>query len=410
MINFSIYTIFTLYCAYAASFLEGDWFQVLVLIYLSILFIYKQKKIDNEILIFFELWICVNVLALLLNRGDEFSLLTLLSVTARMLFPYLMIKIVGPTFFKGLFKYWFFLCLLGFPFYLLELAAPDFVQSLAPRLNFMTQRLQTSLGGFYLFFYMHNYYSATSYNVTNILRNSGFLWEPGAYSLVLIFMIVYNLLYNNYKVNWKTIFLIICLFTTFSTSGYLAFFFIIFFYLFKNDKFYKNHKAILPVLVIVTLFAGITFYSSVDFMSNKINRYIEAGTNTYMFESKEYNIFRTSRLGIAIMSIENSLQDPWGDGVVVSDYMIDKYHNPQGPNSLAIILQQWGWIGLLVLFYCLYMFKVRGERCGLLLMIPLSFPLFSNPFTFMILIYAIVFSVLCIPEMKYEIEIEDDKN
>ena len=405
MIEFSIYTIFTLYTAYAASFLEGDWFQIVVLLYLSVLFALKKLRVDNEIIIFFFVWCSINGLALLLNRGDDFKLISFLSVSARMLFPYLMLKIVGRDFFKGLFDYWFILCLMGLPFYIIELVTPDFVQSLAPKLNFITQQEQTERGGFYLFFYMHNYYASSFY--TSIARNSGFLWEPGAYAVVLVFMIVYNNIANEYKINWKTIVLTVCLLTTLSTSGYLALFFIFVISLYQNNNIFLRYKAILPVVVIIVGIAATVFYFSADFMSNKIDRYIEQGTKSYQWSFGDNKAVRVSRIGIAIIALENAVRDPWGNGIVTSDYVIDQYHNAVGPNSLATILFHWGWIGLVGLFYSLYNFRVEKIKCRFLLMLPLAIPLFSNPFAFRTLIYAIVYSVLCIPEMKYETEDED---
>ena len=106
-------------------------------------------------------------------------------------------------------------------------------------------------------------------------------------------------------------------------------------------------------------------------------------------------MIRVNRLGYAIIAIESSIRNPIGNGITNNSYIVKKYNNAQGPNTLATILIQWGWCGLIVLFYCIYNFIIRGKKGGLFLLIPISICLFSNPFSFKYLIYAIVFTVLC---------------
>lgn len=403
MIDFLVYTIFTLLTANACSFFEGNnWAQIVVLIILMILYYFRNCRIDNNILLVIGVWCVINTISYWLNRGGDFDMFTFLSVTTRMLFSYLMLKIVGVNFFKGLFNYWFALSVLGFPFFIVESLFPSFIQSLAPVLNFMTQAEQKESGGFYLFFYMH---SGWAQFMGEIVRNCGFMWEPGAFGCVLTFMIVYRLFDNNFKIDKKVLFLIICLLSTFSTSGYLALFVIALFYFIKNPSFYRRYNAMLPILILAIAIAGYMFYQSTDFMSGKIDKYEEMGTKSWNRSYGEYHVTRVSRLGIFILALDNSVYSPWGDGVITSNYLMEK-GNPQGPNSWAQILLQWGWLGVIVLIYSLYNFRIKGQRCGLILLIPLSFPLFSNPFAFRTLIYAIVFSVLCVHEVQDDVEEE----
>lgn len=396
MIDFIVYTIFTLFTANACSILEGNnWVQVVVLILLLFLFIYRNCKIDNSMLVVVGVWCVINAISYRLNGGGNFDMFTFISVTSRMLFSYMMLKIVGSNFFKGLFNYWFILCLIGFPFFIMESFFPSFVQSLAPTLNFMTKAEQTASGGFYLFFYMH---SGWAQFMGGIVRNCGFMWEPGAFSCVLTFMIVYHLFGKDFKIDKKLVFLIICLLSTFSTSGYLALFSIMVLYLYKNPVTYHRYNAILPIIILALFIAGYAYYQSSDFLSGKIERYQEMGTKSYHWSFGNQHMTRVSRLGIFIYALQNSVYSPWGDGIITSNYLMSK-GNPQGPNSWAEILMQWGWLGIIMLIYSLYNFRIRGQRCGLILLISLAFPLFSNPFAFKSLIYAIFFSVVCIPEL-----------
>lgn len=406
MIDFIIYTLFTLYTAASWVALESDLTQIVVLGILSVFFIYKRRKIDNSILLLLAIWCIINVISLYLNRLTDFKILTFLSITVRMLFAYFMVKIVGARFFDGLFKYWFFLCLIGFPFYVLETIFPSYIQSLAPKLNFMTGTEQTVKGGFYLFFYMHSAYSA----IGGIIRNCGFMWEPGAYAGILIFMIIYRLFINNFKIDWKLLFLTLCLITTFSTAGYLALFCIILFYFYYNQQLYQRHKAIIPTVLFVVFLIGYGIYINTNFLSEKVENYAEQGTKSWGWSFQGEHVTRVSRLGIMIISVEDALINPWGNGIITSDYIIEKHHNANGPNSIAQILRQWGWLGFIVLFFGLYNFKIKGQKGGLIFLLPMSIILFSNPFHFRNLLYAIVFSVICIDDITndYEIEFKED--
>lgn len=401
IIDFIVYTIFTIYTAAILVFLESDWSQIITLIVLTLFFFYRHRQIDNKLIYFLALWCVINIISYTLNRSEGYKMITFLSISSRMLFAYLMVKIVGIKFFDGLFKYWFVLCLISFPFYVIECIAPSFVQSLAPKLNFMTGTEQAVKGGFYIFVYMHSAYASFTLFYEGIIRNCGFMWEPGAYAGVLVFMIIYQLFKTDFKIDWRILFLTICLLSTFSTAGYLSIFFIISFYFYYNRELYTRHKAIIPFAVIVITIISIYIYNSTPFLSDKIASYAESGTKSWSWGFQGEHVTRVTRWGIFLISLKDALVNPWGNGIFSSDYLIDVYHNASGPNSIAQILRQWGWIGPIALFYSLYSFKINNRKGGLIMLIPMSIILFSNPFHFRNLLYAIVFSVLCINDYKY---------
>ena len=67
-------------------------------------------------------------------------------------------------------------------------------------------------------------------------RNCGFTWEPGGFACFLILAIIINLASNKFKIRNKSLMiLILSLITTFSTTGYMAFAFIMIWYLFNTE-------------------------------------------------------------------------------------------------------------------------------------------------------------------------------
>lgn len=115
-------------------------------------------------------------------------------------------------------------------------------------------------------------------NGDEIPRNSGMFWEPGAFQGYINLVPV--LFYNELKQLWKQerrscIILIIALITTFSTTGYVVFMFIIGTAMIKNTQsmFYKS-------IVGVAVIAAVVYsFSSFDFLGEKMtNQYETAQT------------------------------------------------------------------------------------------------------------------------------------
>ena len=392
MLNFILYTIFIIFIANSCSWLSNDTLLIALMLGLVGLFIYKRRKIDITIIYILCFWLLINIISYFINESNSFPYLTFSSVTMRMVMPYLIMKIIGKGFFNDLQNYLFVLCLISFPFYIIELISPDYIHSLAPYLNFMTKDEQVDAGGFYIFIYMHSGWAQKMYDT--IIRNSGFMWEPGAFSAILTFMIVYQLFKDHFKISIKILFLALCLLTTFSTSGFLALFSITFLYFFYNKNFYWRYRFLIPILLIPILFFGVSLYEKADFMEAKIERYIDEGTKVTKWEYKENSMMRVNRLAYMQIAIESSFHNPFGNGIILNKYLVQKYKNARGPNSLAEILIRWGWLGLIGVFICLYNFKVEERKAGLLLLIPFSLVLFSNPFSFRYLLLSVIYSVI----------------
>lgn len=132
-------------------------------------------------------------------------------------------------------------------------------------------------------------------------RNPGPFWEPGAFAIYLNLALIFNLIIEKKIWTKKNIILSIALITTFSTSGYIAFFILIFSFYTINQSIVKKIMYglfLLPILI--------TLYFSLDFLNKKVEQNISlAGTTT------------SSRFGSAEADFKDLAKSPfigWGRG------------------------------------------------------------------------------------------------
>ncbi len=390
IIDFIILTLFILYTAGAATLIGNDFFSIGVTLFLMYFFIKRKRKIDSYLIGLLSLWCVINLLSNIINGSEHFNIISFSGVTLRIFISYLIIKTIGITFFEKFYKYAFKLVIISTLIYGLNILYPSFFSSLSPYLNFITKLEQKQSGGWYIFVYMLSGWNDT-------MRNCGFMWEPGGYACILIFLILFRLLKNQFKFDIQLFLLLIALITTYSTAGYLALFVILQFFLIQNSRKNRIYKFLLPITLFVALFIGIRIFESTDFLKLKIYTYLEQGTESREWNFEDQYILRVSRLGIAVIELESSIFRPLGNGIIQSKYVIDKYGPVAGPNSLADILRQWGWIGIYFFVFTFSKFSkfyTKSTFFSVCFVLSISIVLFSNPFHFKYLIYGIVFYVM----------------
>lgn len=396
-LDFCIIALFIMFNANVASFLGNDVFVVFIFIILLVIFFFKNKKIDKGLFWLLGAWIVINIISSFVNFKQAFSIVSFCGVTLRMLMPYFMVKIVGRTFWDKFFKFSYVLVLISSIFWLVESFFPQLIDALVPYLNFMTQREQYVNNGFYIFVYMH---SGWAEDMGLFVRNSGFMWEPGGYACVLIFLLCYHFCKIDYQVDKKIIILSLVIISTFSTAGYMALFIVYIVFLVKNKALRRKYWFLLPFFLFGFIGYAAYFYNTSEFMREKIERYIEQDKDTYNWEFEGQRILRVSRWGIIKINVENALHRPWGEGVYTSEYIVKKYGPVEGPSAIAEILRQWGWLGLIVLCLALYNFCINGHKGGWFLLLSMIVVLSSNPFLFKYLIYAVVFEYIIFNKHK----------
>lgn len=140
---------------------------------------------------------------------------------------YFMIREYKSYFTESLMRVTYQLVLITLPFYLVQLVSPDLLKSLLSPFNFSFAG-QARSGGVYVFLF--------NLNPAAPFRNSGFMWEPGAFGGILIFLIIYEYIKNNKQLSKKIIFLSVYALTTISTTTFLGLLVFIFLILFKRNR------------------------------------------------------------------------------------------------------------------------------------------------------------------------------
>lgn len=392
-LDFLLLLIFLLFLEGSSFFLASELFVIGVFLVLLAIFLYRKCSFDVEFFIVLAVWIAINFISYLVN--DKLPINTFLGSILKMCIPYFVVKIIGPSFFEKLFRFFYILVIIASCCYILEVIAPSFVKSLTPYLNFLLHGRMLENGDFYIIVYKHLGVYAKYYGI--FPRNCGFMWEPGAYAWVLNFMIVYKLHRDNYVLDRKILLLVFALITTFSTAGYFGSFFIVVFYLIKRGT--RTAPLVLPFVLLAFVYGTLKLFYSADFLSEKLNEYQEIGMEvrerTFGDESWE----RVTRIAMGRISLENSLVHPWGDGINLSSYIVKKYGEIYAPNALASLLSEWGWLGIIAFIIAVWRFNPFGLKKGFgpFLLIPLFISLFSNPYnSCKYLMFAIFYhSIVC---------------
>lgn len=388
IIDYYSVLLFIILNAGAISFLEthSELFVAVNVLFLSCVFLFRKRKLDNILIYVLLCWWIINVMADIVNMsGINFK--TLIGTSGRILLAYLILKTVGRSFFEKWYGICFVLSCIALAIYPFLFFFHDSFYTLSPYLDFMTQREQLANGGWYIVIYMFNGWGG--------IRNSGFMWEPGAFSCMLIFMIFYRFWRNGVKIDGHIVVLVLNLITTYSTSGYLALFFVVLYYVFMNKTLLQSKISIIliPLVLTLLLYGAYYVYNTFDFMSNKIERYIELGEGiSYSYSSDR---MRTNRLGYFTLALKRIMEWPLGYGVVVSDYDIRRFGvSITAPNSIATIIQEWGILGILMLGYSIKKFgdlQYKRTNFNSLFIVALFIVLFSNPMTVRTFIYVLFF-------------------
>lgn len=134
----------------------------------------------------------------------------------------------------------------------------------------------------------------------NVLRNNGFLYEPGMFACVLIPALAFNTIINNEFYNNKNTVFIIAIITTFSTAAYLALaaYLIIYYVVCNGLTFLKT-----VIAVFVAAILGITIWQ-LEFIGEKIESQFDSALYG------DYSQRHFGRIGSALVDIEEIREFP----------------------------------------------------------------------------------------------------
>jgi len=238
--------------------------RVLLIVFLFVafgIFIIKNIKFDKFIFIVFFFLIIVSIAQFF--KFSFISYTTLIGTLTRFLLPYFFIKIINKNYLKYFVNVLFFFTIISlllyipsvlFPaFYnfLLSLSGSSGIRNLMEENNLIVYTVETDVR-------------------LGFLRNSGFFWEPGAFSGFLIVALLCNIVINRRLWNFKNIIFLFTIITTFSTSGYIAMFMVVLFYYMVN-----LNKRITYFLIPLLCLSAWYSYFQLDFLGERINTEIQ---------------------------------------------------------------------------------------------------------------------------------------
>lgn len=376
-----------------ASIFTNDWVTIFLTLLLIIIYISTNKlyNISKLILIVFCFFI-INIWAIYFFNANV-SILRIINVAISIIiFPYLVLCIVGKSFWDRFERVVYILTLISLPLFLLNIIFPYFFNYLTPIMRPFTADT------FISYYPFGSYWSAFIYvhGAGDVLRNHGFMWEPGAFSMIIIWAISYNWLKSGIKFDKKFFIYAIALATTLSTAGYLAIFVLILSKYIKKVNFSNLYKMILTGIVFFV------FIYSLNFVGNEIESYVENYKyDINLFYNEDVGAMKVNRFRIVDYHLKSISENPIGYGVVSKkDYSNEI--EVVGVNGLTSLLVMWG---IPIFIYILYLlikyiqmlnihkysnFTLTLFLIGFLIVV-FSNPIARNPFIYLILLTPIIF-------------------
>lgn len=353
-----------------------------ILIFLNLVYLNftKLKKIDLIASLIFLFWIILNVISSFFNKVS-ISLNEIVGYMTIFLISYFLMRYIGKSFFFRFEKIVYILTFLSIPLFLTNCFFPNFFVDLSPIFRPFTDSFYTDRfpNYWYAFIYTHD---VIVQDVTLLdLRNSGFMWEPGAFAMIIIMMILYNWLGNGINFKKKNIIYFIALITTFSTAGYISLCILIVIYIYNKNK--NKNRSLILLTVIVVLTYPIALNTNI--LGGKINSYLEENQKKELSFDNSKDIYEINRYSAFLLKSYRFFQYPLGYGVVKPQMKSEILNMTNGVNGLGEILVRWGFVGFLFLFFSIFNYIKSINRLNypniivLLSVAIISVLFFSNP-------------------------------
>lgn len=172
------------------------------------------------------------------------------------------------------------------------------------------------------------------------IRNCGPFWEPGMFSLFLDIAYLFYILRTHRPFDRKAIIILIAIFSTFSTTGYIACFAILVWYYIFID-FSPKSIIFLPIIMV-----GVLYFLNSDFGLEKINHIAQRKESDSRFAAVLYHFAL--------------LKDVWyvGRGFASSN----RNGIEVSPNGISLVFLFWGVLFALYYYYLLFISSKKIAR------------------------------------------------
>jgi len=268
----------------------------------------------------------------------------------------------------------------------LQIAFPSYVFSSISAINSTLHLGRSYLEGNFgnnvsnMFIYAVN---QSNMNISSF-RNCGFAFEPGFFSLFLNLGILFNLLLHDFKLNKHIFIYCLAIITTVSTTGFLGFILIIFFYLVNKKVKFKFYLYVLflPCLYFIVM-SPLVFDKTYELWNERQTPefYLNSA-----YLNKSAGDLSMGRFTGNFYMFERSLESPFFGHFGSTQIPIPE--NLTIPSSLGPFIYTFGVLGLILLLISLYQSSellIRNDfklKSHLILFILFLFYFFAFPFVY----------------------------
>lgn len=240
----------------------------LTLMLLIIIFL-RKIRLDKRYVRFLVLFVTVILIQSIVI--DHFSIRTFIGSIIRFLFPLLVIALLRKEYIPAFIKIVYYLTVVGLILFVLKNLVPGF-NSILINLG-ETLPFDNVSGENFLI-----YSSRSGIRFGSIMSNSGFAYEPGAYSVILIIALIFNNVWNGTIFDKHGIVFIFALLSTFSTAGYIGLMVVLFAYAYENMR---DRKILIGLSLLIILVFTVPFIIETEFMGEKISSQVELSGDRY---------------------------------------------------------------------------------------------------------------------------------
>jgi len=358
---------------------------------LFISYLASGRKFNSKLYWILFIWLAINLVSALILTGSVPSIRIIIHTVNLLVLPYLLLSVLGIVFWIKFERIVYFLTFISIPLFILNIIFTDLFNSFWQVLRPITA---DSFGQAFPYWTSLFYVNAIIDDSINLIRNAGFMWEPGGLALIAIWGIVYNLSRNGNIINRRIIVYFIALATTLSTAGYLAIVFIVL------AIYMKKFTLLNAVLLTVLMTVYFTYIYKLQFVSAKIDTYITDYKKDDLKFNKEIGFTKVNRLSGGYYALQETLKFPIGYGLTSKEDTGDQEDTIYGTNGLGSLLVMWGFpmfIYLIILtrryIICISPYRMKQLQVNLLL-IALLVMFFSNPISRSVLVYFIFITPL----------------
>ena len=340
LINYIVYIILIIFISNTSELCFDPIYSYCIIIMLLIIFVLRKRKFDIPIVFIFIYWFFINILYSVIFAAD-FSFNKVLGGLVPLFLAYLSYKIIGNNFWSQFEKICFTLTCVAMFFYIGQLLTGNLYDNLSLYFgdfiaDYYKEARPTS---WYNFFYTYLPIDNIAY-----IRNCGFMWEPGAFAMICVIMLLYRTLTIGVKIDVHAFIYILAILSTFSTAGYLSLLLYFIIYL-------RSERNILKWIIFLTLFIIIIpIVAQLEFMTSKLILFSQGIDETNY--NPRLNLIEYNRFGVFGINFNRLFEYPLGYGV---NKITDNFGREfAGVCGIAVFARMWGIIGLIYCTYAIY--------------------------------------------------------